>query len=380
MKTFSIILILGTFTVSCTRNLKTENISILHINIPVNKIEQVKMSDIISEFKVIKLEFTDQSMIGDIQKITVHNGLIYVLDTFGAKSLMVFDINGKFIRKIGSLGKGPGQYLLPKDFIIDTDNDEIEIIDNQKINIFLSNGKYLKDYKIDFASTDFEKLGDNYFLAAGGLEDHYIYKTDNNFKIIEKYIRTAPKSVLGNAFRPFINKNELHFLFRPLIGDTIYSVSQERAVPIRIVDFGKYKINYEEFLSKAPMERAKIVICQSNVNQCVMIRYFENDSYIHIIYNMSSKYYQYIYNKKTGSEIHFDKESLTDDITWEKNSWNLLVGADDEYFYYLIQPYKYHSTNQLRKFLESFTNDEEYIHTMLHETSNPIILMAKYKI
>jgi hypothetical protein len=95
---------------------------------------------------------------------------------------------------------------------------------------------------------------------------------------------------------------------------------------------------------------------------------------------MSSKYYQYIYNKKTYNEVHFDKESLTDDITWEKESWNLLIGADDEYFYYLIQPYKYHSTKQLRKFLESFTKDEAQIQEMLHETSNPIFLMAKYKI
>lgn len=95
---------------------------------------------------------------------------------------------------------------------------------------------------------------------------------------------------------------------------------------------------------------------------------------------MSSKYYQYIYNKKTYNEVHFDKESLTDDITWEKESWNLLIGADDEFFYYLIQPYKYHSTKQLRKFLESFTTDEAHIQAMLHETSNPIFLMAKYKI
>jgi len=89
--------------------------------------------------------------------------------------------------------------------------------------------------------------------------------------------------------------------------------------------------------------------------------------------------YEYIYNKGRDRGLHFDKAHLNDDITWEKDSW-YLAGGDDKSFYYVIQPYKYKSIKQLRKFLESFTKDETYIQEMLHETSNPIIFIAEHKI
>lgn len=245
MRYFSVFLISTICSFACTSSLEKEDLSVLHLNIPVGEVQKVKMSEIISEFRAIKLEFTDQSMIGDIRKIIVYNGQIYAMDTFGAKSIMVFDLDGKFVRKIGSSGKGPGQYLLPKDFIIDPHRNEIAIIDNRKINFFSLSGKFQRECKIGFTSVNFVQFGDNYLFAVGGSEDYLFCKTNNSFKVVEKYLPVPPKSVIGDAARPFIKMDDLHFLFRPLIGDTIYSVSQEKVAPSRIVEFGKYKINYQ---------------------------------------------------------------------------------------------------------------------------------------
>jgi hypothetical protein len=136
---------------------KYKDATFLRIKIPAGQIQPIKMSEIISEFKAIKLEFTDQSMIGDIRKIVIHDNRIYVLDTFGAKSVMVFGMDGKFIHRIGTNGKGPGQYLLPKDFVID-DKNEIEIIDNQRINIYSLKGEFNRNHKISFGSENFMNI------------------------------------------------------------------------------------------------------------------------------------------------------------------------------------------------------------------------------
>ena len=68
-------------------------------------------------------------MIGNINTIQVFDGYIYILDSSKAKSLFVFDLEGRFIRKIGSLGNGPGEYLGLNDFTLDTDNGIIYIGD-----------------------------------------------------------------------------------------------------------------------------------------------------------------------------------------------------------------------------------------------------------
>lgn len=98
-----------------------------------------------------------------------------------------------------------------------------------------------------------------------------------------------------------------------------------------------------------------------------------------MVYNLNSSYYHYIKNKQTNSYIHFEKEGLTDDITFEKDSW-YLAGCDNSYFHFVIEPYKFKSIEQLRKLLESFTDNEKHIQEMMNETSNPILLFAKYKL
>ena len=379
MKKLAVLFMLIIFLFCTGKSPKSEIMPVLHLSIPVGDVQQVTFSNMISEYKIIKLEFTTESMIGDIRKIIIQNGQIYVLDTFGAKSLMVFDSAGKFIQRIGSVGKGPGQSLSPKDFIINNINKEIEILGNRKINIFSLKGQFLRDYSIDFGSVNFAKIGMDYFFVDGGVGDHVLYKTGSDYKISEEYLSKSPKAFLMNVYNPLIKKDGDHLYFWSMVNDTIYSVSQNEFFPARIIDYGRHKFRYNEYLSLPFDRQTQILLLKDNENQCLTVRYLENDKYIHIVYNMSSRFYEYIYNKETHKAIHFDREHLIDDITWEKDSW-YLIGSDDTCFYYMVQPYKYHSSKELRKFVESFTSGEDKIQEMVNETSNPFILRVKYKI
>lgn len=358
---------------------KTKSTSVLNLDIPVNQLQQIKLSDIISEFKAVKLEFTENSMIGSVRKVVIHDRLIYILDTFGAKSVLVFNMDGKFVRRIGSVGKGPGQHLMPQDFLIDTLKNEIEILGNRKINYFSMNGDFSRFSTIGFTALNFSKSVNKYYFAVVGREDYKVFKTDIHGKIEEKYLPTFKDYEMGNAFMCFIPQKSNHLFFRPSRRDTIYLLNESTAYPSRIVDFGKYKFKLDAFKKLPFEEQMKFLTKKGNINQCIINNYFENKNYIHLRYDMSGNRYEYILNNNTGKYVHFGNENLTDDITWEKDSW-WMIGGDDQFIYHIIEPYKYKSTKQLRKFLESFTRDEDYIQEMLHETSNPIILLAKYKI
>ncbi|WP_167619161.1 6-bladed beta-propeller [Maribellus sediminis] len=372
----TILLIALFFLLSCTEEKESSE---YYIEIPVAKVQQAKTSDFISDFKAVKLEFTDNSMLHSVRKIIRHNNLLYILDTFGAKCVLVYDMSGKFIRKIGSYGRGPGQFTLPQDFLIDKNTNEIEIIANRKISYFSLEGEYLRQLNLGFSGINFRKIVKEYFIAIIGPEDYKVVCTDENGKIKKRFLPTNNYYESGVAFNCFMPQKSDELLFRPRDRDTIYSVSSSSAVPHTIVDFGDYKLRLNEFLKLDRSQKAKYYKGGANEDQCIINNYLENSHHIQVVYNMSGLYYYYIQNKFTGNFVHFKKNDLNDDIIGERDSWGL-TGADDEYFYYVIEPYRFKSTKELRSFFEKFTDDEEYIQEMIHETSNPIILFAKYRV
>ncbi len=81
-------------------------------------------------------------IIGDISGAAID--LLYALD-FKNNRLVQFDQDGKFIRSIGGLGRGPGDFLSPQQNIFTT-NNHMYIADNygQRLQLFDLTGKYIR--------------------------------------------------------------------------------------------------------------------------------------------------------------------------------------------------------------------------------------------
>lgn len=74
---------------------------------------------------------------------------IYVLDR-GKCQVKVFDKHGTYIRSFGRKGQGPGEFLSPKDLIVDEKNKTIHILDygNRKIVRYHFNGTFDSELKL----------------------------------------------------------------------------------------------------------------------------------------------------------------------------------------------------------------------------------------
>ena len=97
--------------------------------------------------KIIPLETNKTCLIGIINKIVVNDPYIFVLDSEIAHSLYAFDMEGRFIRKFGNIGQGPGEYNRIFDFTIDRNNKIVFILDCNygKINKYnIENGKFIQ--------------------------------------------------------------------------------------------------------------------------------------------------------------------------------------------------------------------------------------------
>lgn len=77
-------------------------------------------SDVFKSVRVIPLARDKSVLLGDVNKMQVYEGHYIVLDEEIARGVYLFDSKGRFIRKIGDVGSGPGEYSKPTDFTIDT--------------------------------------------------------------------------------------------------------------------------------------------------------------------------------------------------------------------------------------------------------------------
>jgi DNA-binding beta-propeller fold protein YncE len=75
------------------------------------------------------------------------NGDIYVSDGYGSARVVKYSRDGKYILQWGTRGKGPGEFGLPHNLVIDAGGRVyVTDRDNQRIEVFDSNGKFLDQW------------------------------------------------------------------------------------------------------------------------------------------------------------------------------------------------------------------------------------------
>ncbi|MDR0558788.1 MAG: 6-bladed beta-propeller [Prevotellaceae bacterium] len=120
---------------------------IIDIDNGVEERDELYCSTFIKGVRPILLEETDFALIGDIYGMKVFNSEIFILDMMIAKKLFVYDMNGKFLRQIGSMGGAAFEYRWIADFCIDPEKNEIYLLDNWSNKLLkhrIDDGKHLE--------------------------------------------------------------------------------------------------------------------------------------------------------------------------------------------------------------------------------------------
>ena len=170
----------------------------------------------VDSIRDLPLELTDSSLIGSIDKIICLNDKFYIYDQSFHKGVLTFDKNGRFLQVLHPLGQGPGEYLYPVDFDIDSEGN-IYIADNERQRILKyekGNPKAYEEiatgrYFLDFALTEEGNfvLGDVY--EQGRLAD----------KLAVYNPRTQTYETLLQPALPEVNEMKIlktvsHYLFK----------------------------------------------------------------------------------------------------------------------------------------------------------------------
>ncbi len=126
--------------------------------------QSINISDLISDFKFIKLEESPTMLIGDIDKIIYNDSLIYIFDHYVNNSIQIYTITGTFIHAFTPTGLGPEELQSLDDF--DVDEHGIYIYDNTsaKFHHYAHDFTLLEEWRIPLRASAFRKVGDKKWL------------------------------------------------------------------------------------------------------------------------------------------------------------------------------------------------------------------------
>ena len=336
---FYYILIVGFLFFSC-RDVSHDRL--IEIPVDLNSDFSLPLSLIADEIKAIALETTDESLINPdkIKSVHLFENHIYLHEQ---DKILVFRMDGKFIRSITSQGQGPGEFLILLKLAIDEKNKRLVIVDHAKIICYDLYGKFLFQ-----SSTIFEKgkmvydiirVKDEILVlvdqmgakdAKGSFSQPQVYKLNDDFQIIDSLtIRKTyyeKLSAYGYLSKDLIhNSNFNTYIYCPehswrlnrvterVSLDTLYCFENFNLIPeLRL----KFKNNW-----------------LSDDDKFEIVGIYRSDRYIFAAY-LNPVFFQFCYDTKKRKGYNM-KNGFTDDIHQIEKRINIRPFArDTELFYY----------------------------------------------
>ncbi len=239
---FLALILLLVLAVSCTEPVKkSEGLTVLDLSQDINVESKLTLSQIATDINYTKLESNPDCFINRIDQYSITDNYILIYDQSPPKVLL-FDRQGKFIRKIGNIGKGPGEYNRPSDVHISRDEKFILVMDWLKVMRFGFDGKLIGETKlpvfarntdtfddglIAFFSLSNSVRIDNYSVAFFDWDGNCTGKLMNREQDIKKS-GSGTRSAMFYAINDEIRINGWYY-------DTVYAVRPDRTVTPKIV-------------------------------------------------------------------------------------------------------------------------------------------------
>lgn len=343
----------------------------------IKQARELVLDEVFTEIRIIPLETSNSSLIGKIVKVNKTADKIYILSKstgeYSGNDLLVYNGNGDFIRKVGSKGKGPGEYIDIQDFCVAKSTGGIFVLDLEKIIEYDMQGKFVKANRINsgdhaITPTRIEGLPGNQFLieSTGSFQ---LGLLDKSGVLVKKFTSLNNKGI--DLPCPFTSFQD-HFLINMLFVDPVYALDYKGKIkPYLSVDYGHLNLDipsYEEYAKKnfSQMPRDRV------------IREFVAENNEAFITKFSYQWENYIgkLNKfdKTTQLYHIGHSNVCQtripNTFFQAESGEILFWADPSQF---KEPFeKWMAGKQSNKTYKLISDRK------VDESSNPVIIIARY--
>ena len=299
-----------------------KNDNLFVIDLDKEEEQLINYSSIFSSVKTIILETSQESLIGNNFKFSVFDKQLYVLNLSNPKDFLLFDDQGKFIKKIGRLGNGPGEYTRVFDFTIDPDNRFIYLLCDWVINKYSTDGTFIEYINlgrhvpyIQYAEGKLyiDSQGKNYLLEEMDCETGEIrYCLESS--LYAKGWKETGWRVQGSPFR---NTSAKSAKYAHMFMDTLVSLGPNGIVPFLVIK-SKYLIDQEDLQKVAKMEprnRGLEMMQTIHKNFCIH-NYFEVNNKICFTYRERHGITSILLDTLSNS---FQKVFMCNDLVFDKS-------------------------------------------------------------
>jgi hypothetical protein len=344
--------------------------------------QKIPLSEIGSELEYIPLESKPACMLGEINKLVLTDSFIFVSDV---KKLLQFNRNGEFIKSIGSIGRGPGEYKSVIDFFIDQPDKKIYILSGRDVHIYNYQGYFQRSLKMNIAANQLIPTDSNAIIfhdftfyvnfinSIPGFEPilpdtiFNIIITDNNGQNLIKFkheLRQGNEPYLNDiSDRMYIYNGSITFMETGI--DTAYHISNLTKNIYAVFNLGERKMDPHFVDRDKYSEITKEKYWISSL--------LESDDYffINLIQGQSISTKCCLINKHSGEISMLSETGFTNDLDIGIPFWPKLI-YNDSILVTHIEAFKF---LDLTKPNLKHKNKFDKIRQGLTETSNPLIII-----
>ena len=295
-----------------------------------------KISELLSDIKIVPLETNPQSLISEVNKIVEYDGNYIMQDTYISSSVVAFDSSGKFIRKYGAKGVQAGQYILPMDFYIDQQKNELLILNSEThfINIYdLATGSFKRSKRYNFATHQMIKVDSNCIAFGGAAREKRIFFSDTSLSVSKRFIDYSERYRVG-LINPFTKPDDSTILFRMSYDNTIYKVQRNRIIPYVKIDFGDKALS-DEFYDSLNEPQKRRLADYTVDKMCNITTYYETADSRVFSFFYKNDIICCVQDKITSHVKLFSGRKNIDDVL-HLNSFPTILGTDKDGFFLTV--------------------------------------------
>ena len=397
MKAFNKILVLSIFIICCqNRNISAQyQIKTFDLT-KLPKQSTIKLSDLgFVEIEYIPLETNAQSLISGSDDLITGNKIIvgdnfFLIQRF--TTILEFNMNGSFVTRIGTVGRGPNEFLVAHDVDFNSKDHNIYLVSawQKKFNVYSESGEFIRTFKMPlYAPIDFRFIDGNILCYCenhmGNIENSYTL-LDISGQVINSFPNRYPfknHDAFGfpreNLFYRFNNK-----LFKKEVySDTIYLYENMDFKPHLVIEVGEKLITPSARSKYDGMYIAKNFISQLNLFE------FGDYVYYEFIYKFALPddvlIYSFIGSKKNNFQAIFNTgQGIINDLDGGPNIIPKTI-KDDNTIIAWIDPLKLKAHVASETFKNStpkYPDKKKELKKLadnLKETDNPLLVLVRLK-
>jgi len=369
---------------SCKNNQKDIG-TIYEFDIPeaINNPEQIKMSDFVSEISYVELETTQESLIGKVHTLIPAEDK-YLLSSRN-KTIRVFSDNGEYVKDIGKIGKGPGEYNDVRSLFWDDNLKEVIIynIGNANLQFYTIDGNFKRSFKVPHSPMFVYRQHNGKYLGSLLFETQIDSIIGRHFQfdtlgIVFPYgqQKDAEEQNLPTIFAmpSFFQMGDLD-LFIPERSDTVFQVEGKELIPFAALGLSDKMMPDKVYYNRdaSPEVKSKYIY---SINAKGL-----NDHEFVAEFKLGSNRFIAFCNTRNGSSkiLELDDSGIPNDIDGGLPITNFFYSTICNGYLYMAQSPLYFKSGIEEGLLPNPSPELREFVNQLDNEDNPLIIKMKLK-